>query len=91
MSIENVAEAIYWLRWHDPQRSINEYSMYLSALSLFTVGDNGQYWTPATVNILQNYRKVKKAISKRKPIYATIIEFDNNDYTKDEYIKIRIA
>lgn len=80
----------------DPAKGICNYAMQMTALSLYDVDDMGQVWAPSTRDVLKAYRKVKRALSKGKPLYATFIEepyFDEESETETEqvYHSVRIA
>ena len=90
-NIENISDIIYWNRWWSAEYSICKYAMWITALSLFTVNDNELFLSPSIEDILNNYHKVKRDISKRKPVYSTFVLYTNDVYTEEEFVKIRIA
>ena len=88
--IDMISDVLYWERHYDPKGSLCEYAMAVAALSLYDIADNGQWWTPSTRKVLEEYRKIKRSLSKGKAVYSTYI-VTAYDWVDSEYIKVRIA
>jgi len=72
---QEIADELMWLWMRSPSHNITVVAMGFAALACFTVAeDRSQYWTPATKDILRNYRNVKRRLSKGRPVYMSTVD-----------------